>query len=135
MTISSEGASKGRPLAFIYDRAQADADGAVDRVSLRLRLSACRAVAYARGWEIAHWAADRGDQAASDYDLPALDTALRMMRRIADGRQRFLVVYDSTLLSEDATVRKHHMRRVRLHGGDVRTVVPMAPTEPSPGRG
>lgn len=110
----------GTALAFIYDR-QRPTDTTPE--TMHARLDACRVLATTEGWEIAHWAADQHDQAASDHDRPALDIALQMMMRVPDDRLRYLVTYDLTALSDDKDVREVHVQRVRRHGGAIRAVL------------
>jgi hypothetical protein len=104
------------PIAFIYDRRMPFTPG------LQGRLRACATHAFEEGWEIGGWHVDIEPGALTDHDRPALDAAVRAMRRAGPARRRVLLVATLDCLSAGPGARQALIVRVAAAGGEVLAV-------------
>lgn len=123
---SAASAAQPRALVFIYDRATTPTP-----LRFELRLMACRDLAREQDWEIAGWWADTGSDALTQYRRPALALLLDAMAKSDRTRPRYLLVYDWTRLANPLDVQAAHSRRVRLAGGETRSVTGSSSAAPA----
>ncbi|WP_269857940.1 recombinase family protein [Streptomyces sp. RPT161] len=103
-------------LVFVYDR-----HATLARDMLLMRLETCAEYAEKKGWRIAGWWVDQGDDALTNDKRPAFGLMLNTIRAAGTDVPRVVLVHDWHRFSRDDAARGLFTRKVLHLGGWVET--------------